>query len=157
MDRGNKSEKEKQNRNHMRLCMAAESANEGLARVAVAAFTTALNPTLEELEDVKTAVSEAVTNAIIHGYRGIEPKGDVIVEAYIEEEELKVAIIDFGVGIKDLPRAMEPLYTTAPEEERSGMGFAFMEAFMDELTVTSRPGETVIRMSKHFGKGESDV
>ena len=146
-----------QSRNYMRLSMAAESVNEGLARVAVAAFASALNPTLEELEDVKTAVSEAVTNAIIHGYRGFEQKGEVLLEAYIEEGELNVTITDFGVGIKDLSRAMEPLFTTAPEEERSGMGFAFMEAFMDELEVASKPGETVIRMSKRFGKEETDV
>lgn len=146
-----------QSGNHMRLSMDAESVNEGLARVAVAAFASSLNPTLEELEDVKTAVSEAVTNAIIHGYRGIENKGEVIVEAYIEEEELRVSITDYGVGIRDLPRAMEPLYTTAPEEERSGMGFAFMEAFMDTLLVNSKPGETIVRMSKRFGKDESDV
>lgn len=145
-----------QRRNYMRLCMAAESVNESLARVAVAAFASVLNPTLEELEDVKTAVSEAVTNAIIHGYRGLD-NGEVVVEAYIEEEVLKVSVTDFGVGIEDLSRAMEPLYTTAPEEERSGMGFAFMEAFTDELVVTSRPGETIIRMSKRFGKEESDV
>ena len=121
------------------------------------AFASSLNPTLEELEDVKTAVSEAVTNAIIHGYRGMENKGEVIVEAYIEEDELRVSITDYGVGIRDLPRAMEPLYTTAPEEERSGMGFAFMEAFMDTLLVSSKPGETIVRMSKRFGKDESDV
>ena len=146
-----------QSRNYMRLSMAAESVNEGLARVAVAAFAAALNPTLEELEDVKTAVSEAVTNAIIHGYRGFEQKGEVLLEAHIEEGELNVTITDFGVGIKDLSQAMEPLFTTAPEEERSGMGFAFMEAFMDALEVSSKPGETVIRMSKRFGKEETDV
>lgn len=146
-----------QSRNYMRLSMAAESVNEGLARVAVAAFAADLNPTLEELEDVKTAVSEAVTNAIIHGYRGFEQKGEVLLEAHIEEGELNVTITDFGVGIKDLSQAMEPLFTTAPEEERSGMGFAFMEAFMDALEVSSKPGETVIRMSKRFGKEETDV
>lgn len=146
-----------QSRNYMRLSMAAESVNEGLARVAVAAFAAALNPTLEELEEVKTAVSEAVTNAIIHGYRGFEQKGEVLLEAHIEEGELNVTITDFGVGIKDLSQAMEPLFTTAPEEERSGMGFAFMEAFMDALEVSSKPGETVIRMSKRFGKEETDV
>ena len=139
--------------NHMKLTMAAESVNEGLARIAIAAFAASLNPTLEELEDVKTAVSEAVTNAIIHGYRGVWPKGEVVMEGYIEEDMLTVTVTDYGIGIEDIDRAREPLYTTAPQEERSGMGFSFMEAFTDELTVESRAGKTVIRM----GKDETDV
>lgn len=143
--------------NHMKLTMAAESVNEGLARIAIAAFASGLNPTLDELEDVKTAVSEAVTNAIIHGYRGIAPKGEVVLEAYIKEDRMEVSVTDYGVGIEDVERALEPLYTTAPQEERSGMGFAFMEAFMDELVVTSRQGETVIKMVKKIGKEELDV
>lgn len=143
--------------NHMKLTMAAESVNEGLARIAIAAFTASLNPTLEELEDVKTAVSEAVTNAIIHGYRGVWPKGEVVMEGYIEEDMLTVTVTDYGIGIEDIDRAREPLYTTAPQEERSGMGFSFMEAFTDELTVESRAGKTVIRMVKRIGKDETDV
>lgn len=143
--------------NHMKLIMAADSVNEGLARIAVAAFSTILDPTLEELEDVKTAVSEAVTNAIIHGYRGYTAKGEVVLEAYICDRQLQVEVTDYGVGIADIERAREPLYTTAPQEERSGMGFAFMEAFMDDLQVSSRPGKTVIHMTKCFGKEESDV
>lgn len=143
--------------NHMKLTMAAESVNEGLARIAIAAFAASLNPTLEELEDVKTAVSEAVTNAIIHGYRGVWPKGEVVMEGYIEEDMLTVTVTDYGIGIEDIDRAREPLYTTAPQEERSGMGFSFMEAFTDELTVESRAGKTVIRMVKRIGKDETDV
>lgn len=143
--------------NHMKLTMAAESVNERLARIAIAAFTASLNPTMEELEDVKTAVSEAVTNAIIHGYRGVWPKGEVVMEGYIEENMLTVTVTDYGIGIEDIDRAREPLYTTAPQEERSGMGFSFMEAFTDELTVESRAGKTVIRMVKRIGKDETDV
>ncbi len=143
--------------NHMKLSMAAESVNEGLSRIAIAAFAATLNPTLEELEDVKTAVSEAVTNAIIHGYRGVLPKGEVVMEAYIKEDRLTVTVTDYGVGIEDIDRAREPLYTTAPQEERSGMGFSFMEAFTDELTVESCAGKTVIRMVKRIGKDETDV
>lgn len=143
--------------NHMKLTMAAESVNEGLARIAIAAFAASLNPTMEELEDVKTAVSEAVTNAIIHGYRGVWPKGEVVMEGYIEEDMLTVTVTDYGIGIEDIDRAREPLYTTAPQEERSGMGFSFMEAFTDELTVESRAGKTVIRMVKRIGKDETDV
>lgn len=143
--------------NHMKLTMAAESVNEGLARIAIAAFAASLNPTLEELEDIKTAVSEAVTNAIIHGYRGVWPKGEVVMEGYIEEDMLTVTVTDYGIGIEDIDRAREPLYTTAPQEERSGMGFSFMEAFTDEMTVESRAGKTVIRMVKRIGKDETDV
>lgn len=143
--------------NHMKLTMAAESVNEGLARIAIAAFAASLNPTLEELEDVKTAVSEAVTNAIIHGYRDVWPKGEVVMEGYIEEDMLTVTVTDYGIGIEDIDRAREPLYTTAPQEERSGMGFSFMEAFTDEMTVESRAGKTVIRMVKRIGKDETDV
>lgn len=136
--------------NSMRLEFDAVSANEGLARMAVAAFMAELDPTLEELSDVKTAVSEAVTNAIIHGYDGME--GTVCVECTLSGDVLKVAVIDKGVGIVNLEQAMQPLFTTKPELERSGMGFAFMEAFMDDLEVESVPGRgTVVRMQKKCG------
>ena len=129
----------------------AVSENEGLARVCVAAFVTRLDPTLEEINDVKTAVSEAVTNAVIHGY---ENKGGIIrLEALIEGEELTLQITDFGKGIEDVEKAMEPLFTTDAANERSGMGFTFMEVFMDELSIDSIPGEgTVITMKKTFGE-----
>mgnify|MGYP000127493901 CR=1 FL=1 len=118
----------------------SNSENESLARTVVAAFLARLDPTLEELGDVKTAVSEAVTNAIIHGYDG--KPGKVKIHIWIE-------VADQGVGIGDVNRAMEPLFTTRPEMERSGMGFAFMEAFMDELHVESQVGQgTTIRMKK---------
>lgn len=144
-------------KNHMRLSMLANSVNESLARLTIAGFASVLNPTLEEMEDIKTAVSEAVTNAIVHGYRNVEPIGEVILEAYIEKSELTIYVKDLGVGIADISKAMEPLYTTAPQEERSGMGFSFMEAFMDSLEVKSRPGDTVVCMKKYIGKGEIDV
>ena len=129
----------------------AVSENEGLARVVIAAFISRADPTLDELEDVKTAVSEAVTNAIIHGYR--EQGGRVVMRAHLtEENELSVEIIDRGVGIADVAQAMQPLYTSAAENERSGMGFSFMEAFMDDLEVESVPGEgTIVRMVKKIG------
>ena len=136
--------------NSMRLEFDAVSANEGLARMAVAAFVAELDPTLEELSDVKTAVSEAVTNAIIHGYEG-EP-GKVCMECMLQGDVLSVVITDYGVGIADLEQAMQPLFTTKPELERSGMGFAFMEAFMDDLEVQSTPGRgTVVFMKKKCG------
>lgn len=141
-------------KNEMELIMSAKSENEGLARLAVAAFMACMNPTLDEVEDVKTAVSEAVTNAIVHGYRGMEEKGNVVLKGYIEDCLIHVKVVDDGVGIADVKKAMEPLFTTAPEEERSGMGFAFMEAFMDEVVVESRPGEGCsVSMIKKIGEG----
>ena len=139
--------------NEMRLEFAAVSSNEAFARMAVSAFIAPLNPTLEELSDVKTAVSEAVTNAILHGY---ENKGSVIdrvqMNCALKNDVLEVEIIDRGVGMADVGRAMEPLFTTRPEWERSGMGFAFMEAFMDDLEVISEPEQgTLVRMYKKLG------
>lgn len=128
----------------------SSSENESLARTVVAAFLARLDPTLEELADVKTAVSEAVTNAIIHGYEG--KQGKIRIHSWIEDTTIGIEIQDWGVGIPDIEKAMEPLYTTRPEMERSGMGFAFMEAFMDELRVDSRleQGTTIIMKKKIF-------
>ncbi len=133
----------------MKLEFDAISENEGLARVVIAAFLTRLDPTLEQLQDVKTAVSEAVTNAVIHGY---EEKGGMIrMSAVLEKGELKLTIEDDGVGIEDISKAMQPLFTTKPEGERSGMGFSFMEAFMDKVEVESSPGNgTTVHMWKSF-------
>ena len=139
-------------RNEMKLEFDSRSANEAFARVTVASFMTQLNPTLEEVSDVKTAVSEAVTNAIIHGYENHVNK--VRIYAGIEGRTLHLEISDRGVGIPDVKKAMEPLYTTRPELERSGMGFSFMEAFMDEVQVESEPGKgTIVRMKKIIGRG----
>lgn len=138
------------NRNEMELTFDALSANEGFARVAVAAFTADLNPTLEEISDVKTAVSEAVTNCIIHGYEG--KPGKIWIRCMLERDLLHIEIEDKGTGIADVEKAMEPLFTTRPELDRSGMGFSFMEAFMDDLEVESTPGEgTIVRMKKKLG------
>lgn len=126
------------------------SKNESFARVVVAAFVTRLDPTLEEIADIKTAVSEAVTNSIIHGYEGKE--GRIRIETVIVEDTVTIVVQDFGVGIENIQRAMEPMYTTKPDLERSGMGFAFMEAFMDELFVESEVGYgTKITMRKVIG------
>lgn len=133
--------------NEMKLEFSSNSENESFARTVVSAFITRLDPTLEELADVKTAVSEAVTNAIIHGYE--EKQGMVKIYARTEENTVYLEISDEGQGISDVARAMEPLYTSKPELDRSGMGFAFMEAFMDELQVESEPGKgTKIKMKK---------
>lgn len=136
-------------KNEMTLAFDSISENEEFARVTVAAFASQLNPTLEEVADIRTAVSEAVTNAIIHGY----PEGvhTIVLRARMENQELEVWVIDEGVGIADISKAMEPLYTSRPDLERSGMGFMFMEAFMDEVKVESSPGMgTTVYMKKQI-------
>lgn len=139
-------------KNEMELIFESRSINEGFARVAVAAFLTQLNPTLEEVSDVKTAVSEAVTNAIIHGYEKEVEK--IWIRVRLENQTFYIEIEDKGKGIADVEKAMEPLFTTKPEIERSGMGFSFMEAFMDEVKVESEVGKgTVVKMQKTIGKG----
>lgn len=134
-----------------RMEIESLSKNEEFARVVIAVFASRMNPTLEELDDIKTAVSEAVTNAEIHGYQG--KNGSISLEVQIEDSNLTIIIRDHGVGIRDVKRAMEPLFTTDPSGERSGMGFSFMEAFMDEVKVESEPGQgTVVTMSKKIGR-----
>lgn len=138
-------------RNEMKVEFDSVSANEAFARVTIAAFMAQMNPSMEEVADVKTAVSEAVTNAIIHGYQGEVHK--ITISGVIEDRQLELKITDRGVGIEDVKKAMEPLYTSRPELERSGMGFLFMEAFMDEVQVSSKPGEgTVVVMKKMIGQ-----
>ncbi|BDF35136.1 MULTISPECIES: anti-sigma F factor [Extibacter] len=141
-----------ENTNEMQLIFDSRSSNESFARVTVAAFMTSLNPTVEEVSDVKTAVSEAVTNAIIHGYEN--EIHNIYIRCRTEEKTLYLEIEDKGKGIPDVKRAMEPLFTTKPELDRSGMGFSFMEAFMDHLEVDSEPGKgTTVKMEKTIGKG----
>lgn len=138
--------------NEMELVFESRSVNEGFARVAVAAFMTQLNPTLEEVSDVKTAVSEAVTNAIIHGYEKEVKK--IWIRCRLNEQTLYIEVEDRGQGIADVTKAMDPLFTTKPELERSGMGFSFMEAFMDGIEVDSEVGRgTIVKMQKIIGKG----
>ena len=135
----------------MKLEIDSIPSNESFARVVVAAFLTRLNPTMEEVADIKTAVSEAVTNAIIHGYQNEVHK--IEIEAWVEKELFTVSVKDFGVGIEDVKKAMEPMYTTRRDLERSGMGFVFMEAFMDTVQVESKPGEgTKVKMTKKIGR-----
>ena len=141
--------------NKMILKFDAKSENEALARLVVAAFTAKLDPTLEEMADIKTAVSEAVTNAVIHGYP--DEAGEVTLKCEITDKTLEIEIKDNGVGIEDIEKAREPLFTTRPELERSGMGFVFMEVFMDTFNIISAPGKgTLIRMKKTIGKYEID-
>ena len=136
---------------HFRLEIESLSKNEEFARIVTAVFLSRLDPTLEELDDVKTAVSEAVTNAEIHGYQKLN--GLITLEATIDGPLFEITISDNGKGISDVKKAMEPMYTTDQSGERSGMGFYFMEAFMDEVTVESTPEQgTKVRMKKKIGR-----
>ena len=135
--------------NYMKLEFLSKSNNESFARVVVAAFASQLDPTLEELSDIKTAVSEAVTNAIIHGYEYGE--GMVILESRIQGNKIEIVVKDNGMGIADVDKAREPFYTSKPNLERSGMGFTVMETFMDSLEVQSIKGKgTTVKMTKKF-------
>ena len=135
--------------NEMRLVMDSRSINEGFSRIAVAAFIASADPNIEELTDIKTAVSEAVTNAVVHGYR--EKNGKIYITVSIfENNTIRIKIRDKGVGIADIEKAMEPLFTTAGEE-RAGLGFAVMESFMDKVRVSSKPDMgTIVTMEKRI-------
>lgn len=135
------------NTNEMFLVFDSDSKNESFARTVIAAFVSQLDPTMEEIADIKTAVSEAVTNCIIHGYDN--QAGKIEMECRTHDNVVEIVISDKGVGIENIEQAMEPLYTSRPELERSGMGFAFMEAFMDKLEVVSQMDEgTTVKMEK---------
>lgn len=142
-------------RNEMHMRFLADSVNESLARIAVASFVAELNPTMEEIEDIRTAVSEAVTNAIIHGYENTD--GQVELHCMLLDKRLHIEVKDSGKGIADIQQAKKPFYTTKPQEERSGMGFAFMEAFMDVVKVESEVdfGTRVI-MEKEIGTVQNE-
>lgn len=147
--------------NNMSIVFDAKSQNEGLARMVVSAFLTELDPTVQEINDIKTAVSEAVTNSIIHGYG--EKDGQVFMkcslsqDSDLEESILQIEIKDEGVGIEDIEKAKEPLYTTKPELERSGMGFMFMEMFMDNIHIESKANVgTTVFMTKKIKDNKKD-
>lgn len=136
--------------NQIRLSFLSRSANEGFARVAVAAFAAQLDPTVEEISEIKTAISEAVTNCIVHGYG--DKLGTITINGRLYEDgKLILSIKDKGRGIADIPQAMEPLFTTGDEAERNGMGFTIMETFMDKIRVTSKPGiGTTVTLTKYI-------
>lgn len=136
--------------NRMQLRFASMSENESFARVTVAAFVSQLDPTMEELTDIKTVVSEAVTNAIIHGYDS-SPDEEIVITALIQDDRFILTVEDSGKGIEDLELARQPLYTSKPELERSGMGFTIMENFMDQVDIVSVPGQgTKVVMAKRI-------
>ncbi len=139
--------------NSMTLRFLALSRNESFARAAASAFFTQLDPTMAELADLKTAVSEAVTNCVVHAYGDAAPSSFVSMAMTLSDHEATVVIEDTGRGIEDIEKARQPFFTTAPAEERSGMGFSVMEAFMDSLTVESSPGKgTRVTMTKRVGE-----
>lgn len=141
--------------NTMRLEIAAQSSNESFARGTVAAFAAQANPTLDEINDIKTAISEAVTNCVVHAYAK-KTSGTIIINAELYNDAITVIVSDRGIGIKDVPRALEPFYTTRPDEERSGMGFTVMQSFMDTLDVVSNVNSgTTVTMQKFFQKAKS--
>lgn len=137
-------------KNVMELKFSSRSENEAFARVAVAAFVSQLDPTMEELTDIKTVVSEAVTNAVIHGYEENQ-EGMIYIRTEIIDGKITIKIVDQGVGIPDINEARQPLFTSKPELERSGMGFTIMENFMDEVVIRSKPSEgTTVFMVKNL-------
>lgn len=141
--------------NYLEMKFLSIPENVSFSRNTVSAFCLALDPSVEELNDVKTAVSEAVTNSIVHGYEN--RKTEIIeITAKCEKSSVEILIVDHGVGIPDVKRAMEPFFTTKPNEERSGMGFTIMQTFMDEVAVDSKDGETRVKLLKRF-KGNDNV
>ncbi|SET88619.1 stage II sporulation protein AB (anti-sigma F factor) [Salinibacillus kushneri] len=144
-------------KNEMHLEFSALSENESFARVTIASFITQVDPTMDELTEIKTVVSEAVTNAIIHGYEN-DVDGKVYIDCTLHDQFVELTIRDEGVGIENLDEAKQPLFTSKPELERSGMGFTIMENFMDDVDIKSEKGRgTTVKLKKHFQKSENLV
>lgn len=142
--------------NEMTIKMKSLSVNEGFARAAVASFCVQAEPSLDEITDIKTAVSEAVTNCVVHAYP--EDEGEITINVKLYEDGVFISIEDSGVGIKDISRAIEPFFTTRPNEERSGMGFTVMESFMDEMNVVqNKSGGITVELIKFFEKESIDA
>ena len=139
--------------NFMEVTFKALSVNEGFARVCVASFCVQLNPSVDEITDIKTAVSEAVTNCVVHAYPNAI-KGDITLRCELEGDLVSITISDRGVGIKDVEKAREPFYTSKPSEERSGMDFTVMESFMDSVEVSSNSFGTTVKMTKRIATCE---
>ena len=140
-----------ENNNYFKLEMDSKNINEGFARGVVALFAGQMSPTVSEISDIKTAVSEAVTNSIVHGYAG--RGGKIIIEAKIDGNKLDVIVTDFGIGIDDIDMALQPFFTSKADEEHSGMGFTLMDSFMNSLLVEkNEPNGTIVRMQKVIKK-----
>ena len=142
-------------KNEVKVILLSKSANESFARVTAASFASQLDPTIEEISDIKTAVTEAVTNCIVHAYRDVSGKIEMLMRIY-DDDTFYIKIKDKGCGIENIKQAMEPMFTTRPDEERSGLGFIVMESFMDTLKVRSTVGKgTSVIMTKKIGKDEN--
>lgn len=142
--------------NEMTLTVKSLSTNEGFVRSAIAAFCVEANPTLDEITDIKTAVSEAITNCVVHAYP--TSVGDILVKVKLFENKVDISITDYGLGIDNIDQAREPFFTTKPEQERSGMGFTVMESFMDTFSVEKNRGKGItIRMTKNIGSEQKVV
>jgi len=140
--------------NEMLLKFKATSENESFARICISAFVASANPTMDEIGDIKTAVSEAVTNCVVHAYDN--EVGDIEMYACINGDNIYISITDKGIGIEDINKAKEPFYTSKPSKERSGMGFTVMESFMDEVKISSQKGKgTKVEMYKSLGKDQN--
>lgn len=141
-------------KNHMTLIIGCATGSEAFARSAVAAFCACLDPTVDQISDIKTAVSEAVTNCMVHAYEGGD--GDIRIDVELSDGTVHIAVTDSGIGIKDIEKAREPFYTTKADDERSGMGFTVMESFMDSLEVQNNPPHgLVVKMSKAINKEQA--
>ncbi len=135
--------------NRMELKFEALAENEAFARMVISAFLMQVNPTMSVISEVRTAVSEAVTNAIVHGYAN--QKGMVVLRSELDDSQILIEVEDYGCGIEDIQQAMQPFYTSNPEQERTGIGFSLMQSFMDALDVSSSPGSgTLVRMTKRL-------
>ena len=146
-----------ENINSFDMKIKARSENEAFARQVVSSFAIGMNPTIDELEDIKTVVSEAVTNSIVHAYNNDSDK-IIDITASLDNDSMEIIIEDYGVGIDDVDKAVEPFFTTKPEDERSGMGFTLMKSFMDEFELVSKLGEgTKVRMVKRFVREEENA
>ncbi len=142
--------------NEMTLSVKSLSVNEGFVRSAIAAFCVEANPTLDEITDIKTAVSEAITNCVVHAYP--TQVGDILIKVKLYKDKVQMSITDYGTGIENIEQAKEPFYTTRPDQERSGMGFTVMESFMDDLVVEKNRGKGItVRMTKKLGSEQRQV
>ena len=142
--------------NEMTLSVKSLSVNEGFVRSAIAAFCVEANPTLDEITDIKTAVSEAITNCVVHAYP--TSVGDILIKVKLFESKVDISITDYGEGIDNIEQAKEPFFTTKPEQERSGMGFTVMESFMDSFDVEKNRGKGItVRMTKNLGSEQKQV
>jgi len=145
-------------KNQMELSFSAHAENEAFARMVISAFLVKTNPMLSAVSEIRTAVSEAVTNSVVHAYEDGSQEGFIIMRAVLEDKKIQIEIQDFGCGIEDVNKAMTPFYTSKPEQERTGMGFSLMLSFMDRVHVESEPGSgTLVRMSKYLGNDDMDA